>query len=52
MRKTKKPEKTNQGDSRKGSFAEQAAHLRGIVEGPRDLSSNPARLDGFGAVKH
>ena len=31
-----------------GSFLEGVEHLVGSVDGPRDLSTNPKHLDGFG----
>jgi len=31
-----------------GSFAERARDLRGTVDGPRDLSTNPRHLAGLG----
>jgi hypothetical protein len=37
----------NSGDS-DGSFLEQARDLCGCVDGPADLSCNPAHLKGYG----
>jgi predicted DNA-binding protein len=36
------------GEAAEGSCLELAADLAGCVEGPRDLSSNPKHMRGFG----
>ncbi len=35
-------------EAQPGSFLEGIEHLIGSVEGPRDLSTNPKHMEGFG----